>query len=578
MNVIDIINGITICLFLYLLRISLDNCWASAACQKNIPKKIWGGVVAENTEKVSVLHIVIFVLLIVFSIAIRVWQFGSVPGGMNQDEAMAAVEAKALAEHGTDRFGMYMPTHFTAWVYSQMNTLMSYCMVPLFKLFGFSGTIARIPVLLASIAGIVAMYFFIKQVFGIIAAELVTALLAINPWHYMQSRWALEANMFPHMAALGLAMLFLGIRKKKRYLYFSMVFFAMCMYSYGISFYTVPFFLLTLCILLLRQKLVNWKDAGISIGVYVLLSWPIYTTMAINAIGGENAHSIQTPFFTIPYFPYSVRSQDILFFAQDKLAQFKVNFEATCSVLLHGDSLPWNTIPGFGALYPCFLLFVPFGIYYGIERIRKETDRIRKIGSFSLFLFLGMGILAGFITASVNVNRINIIFYPLIAFAGLGVYFVYLNKKQFLYIVGVVYLMMSGLFLHNYYTFYADNITEVFWASLIKSIQDLENHSDCPKYCINADSVGLSEIMTLFSLGIDAEYYQGKMPQDGLYYTEKFSYDAPLPEQIAVPGDYAYVISSNDLSLFAEYDYHIEVHGNYCSVIPNARYQESAQD
>jgi len=577
MNVIDIINGITICLFLYLLRISLDNYWASAACQKNIPKTVVGRG-TKDTEKAGSVHIVIFVLLIMFSIAIRAWQFGSVPGGMNQDEAMAAVDAKALSEYATDRFGMYMPVHFTAWVYGQMSTLMSYCMIPFFKIFGFSAVTARMPVLFAGIAGIAAVYFLIKQVYGIVAAELVTALLAINPWHYIQSRWALDCNMFPHMFVIGLTLLFVGIRRKKRYLYFSMVFFAMCMYSYGISFYTVPFFLLALCIFLLRQKLINWKDAGISIGVYTLLSWPIYTTMAINAIGGENAHSIQTPFFTIPYFPYSVRSQDILFFADDKLAQFKINFEATCSVLLHGDSLLWNTIPGFGALYPCFLLFVPFGIYYGIDRIRKETDPVRRIGSVSLFLFLGMGILAGLITASVNVNRINIIFYPLIAFAGLGVYFVYLNKQQFLYIVGAVYLMVSGLFLHNYYTFYADNIKEVFWASLIESIQDLENHSDCPKYCINADSVDLNEIMTLFSLEIDAEYYQGKRAQDGLYYTEKFSYDAPLPEQIAAPGDYAYVISSNDLPLFAEYDYHIEVHGNYCSVIPNARYQESAQD
>ena len=36
---------------------------------------------------------------------LRLYRFGSVPGGFNQDGAMAAVDALALANHGTDRFG-----------------------------------------------------------------------------------------------------------------------------------------------------------------------------------------------------------------------------------------------------------------------------------------------------------------------------------------------------------------------------------------------------------------------------------------------------------------------------------------
>ena len=42
----------------------------------------------------------------IIAVFIRVYQFGNVPGGMNQDGAMAAVDAKALADYGTDRLGM----------------------------------------------------------------------------------------------------------------------------------------------------------------------------------------------------------------------------------------------------------------------------------------------------------------------------------------------------------------------------------------------------------------------------------------------------------------------------------------
>lgn len=66
----------------------------------------------------------IFAALMLAAFLLRVWQFGSVPGGMNQDGAMAAVDAKALADHATDRYGMFMPVHFTAWGYGQMSVLL----------------------------------------------------------------------------------------------------------------------------------------------------------------------------------------------------------------------------------------------------------------------------------------------------------------------------------------------------------------------------------------------------------------------------------------------------------------------
>lgn len=44
--------------------------------------------------------------LLLGGIFIRAFHFGISPIGVHQDEAMAAVDALALAEYGTDRFGM----------------------------------------------------------------------------------------------------------------------------------------------------------------------------------------------------------------------------------------------------------------------------------------------------------------------------------------------------------------------------------------------------------------------------------------------------------------------------------------
>lgn len=517
----------------------------------------------------------IFAGLMLLALVLRAWQFGNIPGGMNQDGAMAAVDAKALADYATDRYGMHMPVHFTAWGYGQMSVLLSYLMVPFIKLFGLSAVTARLPMLLVSLGGIAAAYFLFRQLFGVRAAQIVLAFLVMNPWHFMQSRWALDCNVFPHMFLLGVFFMMKGIAGKRRYLYLSMVFYALCMYSYGISFYTVPVFLLAACIYMLVKKVIGWKEVGISVGVYALVSWPIYTTMAINALGGK---TIETPFFTIPFFPDSVRSQDILFFAEDKWEQLGINIKAMMSVLLEGDTLPWNTIPGYGTIYTCFLLFVPVGIYYAVYRIRKEEDIIKKTGFLCLLFFFGIGILAGVLTASVNVNRINIIMYPLILFAAMGIYYVYESRKKLTLVLVPVYLLLGVMFLNQYFTDYAESIRYSFFDGFIEAVQDLEETSDCQIYCITPDSqyqgsYHVSEILTLFALQIDSKYYQGETEGEEIPYANKFYYCNASQTQINASSGIGYVVTNAELGLFPETEYHIESHDNFSTVIPLNSYK-----
>ena len=68
---------------------------------------------------------ILLALAVLTAVAVRIYRFGLVPGGFNQDGAMAAVDGKALAEYGTDRFGMRLHVHLTAWGYGQMSALLS---------------------------------------------------------------------------------------------------------------------------------------------------------------------------------------------------------------------------------------------------------------------------------------------------------------------------------------------------------------------------------------------------------------------------------------------------------------------
>ena len=263
-----------------------------------------------------------FLLALIFFAALifRLWGFGLVPAGVNQDGVMAAVDGKALADYGTDRFGTPYPAHLYAWGYGQMSSLLSYLIAIFVRFYGLSTVTMRLPQLLASLMGAFCFYLFVRDAFGRRAGLIAAALVAVNPWHLLQSRWALDCNLLPHFFMAGLYFLHRGLNRRRIWLYVSMLFFGLCMYCYGIAIYTVSLFLLfTGACLTIKKKLRLWELFACA-GLWLLVSWPFIMTMAINYFKWE---TVSLPFVTMQYFPGSVRSGDILFFSGDFLQQLQ---------------------------------------------------------------------------------------------------------------------------------------------------------------------------------------------------------------------------------------------------------------
>ena len=332
--------------------------------------RVW---VKEADNGKAVVFLVLCLLL-----AVRLTAFGTIPGGLNQDGAMAAVDAKALAEYGTDRFGTFMPAHLRAWGYGQMSALLSYLMVPFVKIFGLSRTAVRLPILIASVLGSIAVYGTVKKVSDVKTGLAALLILAVNPWHFMQSRWALDCNLFPHMFVLGLFFLISSLkpdsasgksreagsaadmasgRKGKLYL----------------SWYFCPLYvLLRRCLLYgavlsadkLRSvtlaKQVKRKEILICLFVYFGISWPVYGTMLINFMKWE---TVSLPFVTMEFFEGSVRSADILFFSENIGEQLLGNAKSLLNVVfLQKEDLLWNSIRDFGPMYRGTLPFVVWAL------------------------------------------------------------------------------------------------------------------------------------------------------------------------------------------------------------------------
>jgi len=408
-----------------------------------------------------------------------------------------------------------------------------------------------------------------RDTFSKEAALITTAFAAINPWHILQSRWALDCNLYPQFFVMGICFLNKSVQKDKtRHLVISMVMFGLCMYCYGVSIYTMPVFLLTACIYLLVKKKITWKKAILALLVWLLISWPFILTMAINFL---KLDTIQTPFFTIPYFKDSIRSNDILFFSDQFFAQLKNNFQSLMNTtLLQRKDLPWNDVEGFGTMYLFSMPFVMTGIFALMKEYRKSAGAV-----FAVF-FLLTGVWCGLVTNGVNVNRINIIYFPMIVMGGLGIYTVIVTCRHIKWGILGVYAISFVMFTATYFTTYADMIEYYFFQDFGKAVTSLKD-SEAKKLYINIeDAPNLSEILTLFYHDIDAHYYQGNMQGNEIPFQEKYIFDCIENIEIDPLEDAQYVVKDMEIELFDASLFEFKQFGDFYVVTP--RFKISADD
>lgn len=556
-------------------------------------------------------QLILFWAILFFAFVTRILYVDSIPAGINQDEAMGAMDAWALSQYGTDRYGIQWPVHFKAWGYSQMSVLLAYCMIPFIKLFGFSTFVIRIPMVLASTAGIALVYLVAKKFFSANLSLAVMAFAAVNPWHFMQSRWSLDCNLFPHVFLLAFYLLLCGF-KKRRYLYLSMVFFGLTFYCYGIAVYTVPVFLFVFAAWCLWKKEFKFREILISVCIFFAVALPEILTMFINMFGFP---TIETPWFTIPSFPETVRGNDILFLNFSFYQLGRNAMSMLKQVFLQCPDYLFNTLPDFGPLYHISTPFIfvgiwQFGKHFFVPKhetvaaqpsalsaaqsvkstsVPQETAPSahpvkelfctrnatrRQTFDLALLGFLIMGIWAGLITYEVNVNRINIIFYPIMFLTvyGIACFVKWLAKwldkclqhfKKNTAITRRVltagflagYSILSVNFFAQYFGTFPTEIRTMFNVDFLSIIKEADSLEDYDTLYVTSNmgwqtNYRMSEILTQYSCQIDALYYQELTTETGgrtlLPYSERYHFVDLWNEQ-TFDAEALYVVHEDDL-------------------------------
>ncbi len=429
-------------------------------------------------------------LLLLLGALLRILSIGSFPPGLNQDEASIGYDAWSLLHYGIDRNGDAWPVLFQSWGSGQ-NVLYAYLSMPFLWLFGRGTASLR---LCAALWGSGSLFFFwrlgrrsLGKGFGLLAL----LFLALDPWHLLLSRWALESNLLPAFLLLGVLFL-CQVRERPWLLCAAAAAFSLGLYAYGTAFLFLPLFLLGASARLLRRKYVGLKHYAAALGIFILLAFPLILCQTRNALGLPAGRFL---WMSLPALTETRQAATV---------SFSLDHWKTLGKLLwkQSDGLPWNSAGPFGLLWGLPGLGLSL---LGLGRLlwRLGKGRLEDAGAYVLLSLLSALAAALFIDG--NVNRLNFLFLPLVWCQAEGAQL--LVKKCFALLpVLVLALFLATLGLGRWYmTRGAEALGPAFHEGLPEAIRYAQSLE--PETLWITGRVNAPYIYVLYTLGIPPEEF-----------------------------------------------------------------------
>ncbi len=413
-------------------------------CNKNY-KFIWG----------------IFVILLFITV---IYKFGELPTYIGIDEAGMAYDSMAIADYGVDRYLNSYPLYLTNFGSGQ-SVLCGYMAALFMKLIGVNAIAYRLPVLIIYLIGTISSYLFVSNSKDKKTALLFTFMIITCPWNIMNARQALDCNLFGGMLMLNL---FLMDRAKKNYQYIlAGISVGITLYTYVLTWITIPIFLAVWIIYMLYIKKINFKQIvlfGIPIAVLAL---PLIYFLLLN-YGIVN--QTQIGIFTLPI-----------------LSEFRGEQIAISNIWKEGLGNLKTIFLSEKTIYP---LYVPLFIIgyiislkdtiWAIKRKEYTTTVIMTITFTTILLGLSL-------VRIPTPNKANALYIPILYFVAMAILEISKNSKALLVASLIIVTILFINFEYKYYTEYAYVLNSVWYedndlGELSKKLEQNEKTRDIEKH------------------------------------------------------------------------------------------------
>ncbi|MBA5972548.1 hypothetical protein [Leuconostoc mesenteroides] len=394
----------------------------------------------------------IIVTIIFLYLLYLVHDLGKVPG-LFFDEANYAAEVRSFSTFGTDIHGLRFPVYLSSVWGQGQSILYTIFAVPFVKLFGFSMFVFRLPMVLIGLTFIALMTYTTKRVSKNNYLTLfVLTMLISSPWTFMSLRWVLDANIGPLILNLGVCLIVLGLSGSNSLLnnqiliYSGFIFMALSAYGYMALWLYLPLLIIMIFIFALKNNLLSIRDVLISSVAMFVIALPIIL-FAIKIFVFHGSGPSHFLFFDLPSLPGSRQSSLIDFSSKHILIDMWNNFQTGINFYISGfDKLPWNSINGYGVLYPIFLIFTIIGLIIP-SKFYKNYETAVYLWKLMILTFLPLTFVI-----RPNFNHWNVVNFPIIIVSAFGLYFAFSKIKNYFSVILITApVIIMLIFMTNYW-------------------------------------------------------------------------------------------------------------------------------
>src|SRR3989338_2548485 len=224
------------------------------------------------------------ILLIIIFIAIiaRFIKLDWAPPHLSNDEIGAAYAAYSISKTLKDGTNQFLPILWQSHG-GYGKPLAVYIPLTSIMIFGNNDFAVRLPSAILGSLTIIFIGFLVRELTKNVKLALAASfLLAISPWHFSASRWALESNYALFFIVLGIYLFFFGLNKNKPWVTIVSLFsFALSIYSYYTEWVLTPLIILSL-IIFYRATVFKKKIYYFAILLFGVLLIPLFTSFIQN--------------------------------------------------------------------------------------------------------------------------------------------------------------------------------------------------------------------------------------------------------------------------------------------------------
>lgn len=508
-------------------------------------------------------------------IFMHTYQLGNIPRGIYVDEMGMAYDAYSLGKYGVDRYLKSFPLYLTNFGGGQ-SVLYCYLTIPFIKILGINALAIRIPAVLFSCFTMSFGYLLVKDKWNKRAGILFLCLYTIVPYFTMAARIGLDCNLLLGMSVIVLFCLHKSIItdgiQRNRWFFLTGLSSGVVLYTYILSYFILPVFIIIILGYLLWIGKISWKDIMVVCIPLMILGFPLLIIQIINIF---DMKEINVGFFTLTKI-LQYRGNEISF------NNIKSNLGWIYRSIFETDITEFGNFPQYSNMY---VISVPF-LVVGVLQAVTETITSLKYREYNMtipiIIWLFVELVSSLFITGVTTYRINGIFFALTYLVVMGILCILeLGRawsKLFLAISAIVYCLFFFSFTNYYFNHYPDEYypQRLFGDIMSDAIDYLESQPDnIRERTVYIGGVNEAYIYYLGSTGISPHEYQ--IAENGNIQYGKYKFY--FPDEIDFEANYIiYAPYKEYIDQLAAFGFYGTQHGEYYVFINQTANYELVED